>query len=269
VTPTEYLRHECDIFDKYPEVYEAFPDKKKPHPRSENTITDLQKKLRAFFNWAIDAGYMEKNPFDGYHIKQQVFGDPIFLTKEEIHALYAKDFSKNPKMAQQRDIFVFQCNFGCRVGDLMKLKKKDVVNGRISYIPSKTIKHNAKTVTVPLNDIAKEIIARYKDYPGDELLPFTFPQEYNRYIKSALQEAKITRLVTVLDPLTRTQKKVPINTIGASHMARRSFAGNLYKQVSDPNLIGSLTGHTEGSHAFARYRKIDDEMKQDLVNLLG
>jgi len=64
-----------------------------------------------------------------------------------------------------------------------------------------------KTVTVPLNDIAKEIIARYKDYPGDELLPFTFPQEYNRYIKSALQEAKITRLVTVLDPLTRTQKK--------------------------------------------------------------
>jgi len=41
---------------------------------------------------------MEKNPFDGYHIKQQVFGDPIFLTKEEIHALYAKDFSKNPKM---------------------------------------------------------------------------------------------------------------------------------------------------------------------------
>mgnify|MGYP006946267864 FL=1 len=51
-------------------------------------------------------------------------------------------------------------------------------------------------------------------------------------------------------------------------MARRTFIGNLYKQVKDPNLVGSLSGHTEGSKAFARYRDIDEEMKTDLVKLL-
>ena len=51
-------------------------------------------------------------------------------------------------------------------------------------------------------------------------------------------------------------------------MARRTFIGNIYKKVKDPNLIASLTGHTEGSKAFCRYRDIDTEMKKELVGLL-
>ncbi len=30
-----------------------------------------------------------------------------------------------------------------------------------------------------------------------------------------------------------------------------------------------MTGHVEGSKAFARYRAIDDEMKIELVNMLN
>lgn len=56
--------------------------------------------------------------------------------------------------------------------------------------------------------------------------------------------------------------------MASSHMARRTFIGNLYKQVKDPNLIAQLSGHVEGSAAFARYRDIDEEMKVDLVKLL-
>ncbi len=44
-------------------------------------------------------------------------------------------------------------------------------------------------------------------------------------------------------------------------MARRTFFGNIYKKVKDPNLVGALSGYTEGSKAFARYRDIDEEMK--------
>ena len=56
--------------------------------------------------------------------------------------------------------------------------------------------------------------------------------------------------------------------IASSHLARRTFVGNLYKQGKDPNLIGALSGHKEGSRAFARYREIDEEMKKELVNML-
>ena len=56
--------------------------------------------------------------------------------------------------------------------------------------------------------------------------------------------------------------------MASSHLARRTFVGNLYKQVKDPALIGSMTGHVEGSKAFARYRDIDDDIKVDVVKLL-
>ena len=58
------------------------------------------------------------------------------------------------------------------------------------------------------------------------------------------------------------------NEIASSHLARRTFIGNLYKKVKDPNLVGSLSGHKEGSKAFARYRDIDEDMKKELVDLL-
>ncbi len=59
-----------------------------------------------------------------------------------------------------------------------------------------------------------------------------------------------------------------MNEIASSHLARRTFAGNIYRQVKDPNLVASLTGHAEGSRAFNRYREIDLGMKQDLVKIL-
>ncbi len=51
-------------------------------------------------------------------------------------------------------------------------------------------------------------------------------------------------------------------------MARRTFIGTIYKKVKDPNLVAKLSGHKEGSRAFARYRDIDNEMKRELVDML-
>ena len=40
------------------------------------------------------------------------------------------------------------------------------------------------------------------------------------------------------------------------------------KLVKDPNLVGALSGHKEGSRAFNRYRDIEIDMKRDLVKIL-
>jgi hypothetical protein len=76
------------------------------------------------------------------------------------------------------------------------------------------------------------------------------------------------RKVTVVNPTTSEEEKRVLYEIALSHLARRTFVGNLYKQVKDPNLVGSLSGHKEGSKAFARYREIDEQMKRELVDLL-
>ena len=62
--------------------------------------------------------------------------------------------------------------------------------------------------------------------------------------------------------------KVQTNEIASSHMARRTFIGNIYKLAKDPNLVSALTCHTEGRRAFNRYRDIDIDMKRDLVKIL-
>ena len=121
---------------------------------------------------------------------------------------------------------------------------------------------------VPLNNTAKEIVERYKDNQSDRLFPFVAQQQYNEDIKEMLRIAGIDRMVTVLNPTTRNEEKRPLCEVASSHMARRTFIGNLYKKVKDPNLIGSMSGHVENSRAFVRYRDIDEDMKKELVDLL-
>ena len=265
----DYIVGEYKIVEEYPGILEAQPETRKINQRGGNTITGIMKNFRAFFNWCQKEGHTTKNPFEDFEKGEgERYGTPIYLTKEELKQLYAADFSDNPSLEVQRDIFAFQCNVGCRVGDMMRLTKRDVINGAIEYVPNKTIKESAKTVVVPLNTMAKVIVEKYKDLPGDQLLPFVASQNYNYAIKDALKKAGITRLVTTLNQLTRTEEKRPINEVASSHMARRTFIGNIYKQVKDQRLVSSLTGHSDGSRAFTRYRNIDIDMKQDLVNIL-
>lgn len=100
------------------------------------------------------------------------------------------------------------------------------------------------------------------------LFPFISAQKYNDSIKEFFSVCGITRMVTVLDSATGKEIKQPINEIASSHMARRTFIGNLYRRVKDPNLIGKLSGHVEGSKAFARYRDIDKETREETVKLI-
>ena len=269
-----FLRNEHTLYDEYRSIYDKFPaitgtnrKTSKPQPRGMNTINALFNKLRAFFNWCNDVEKTTNRPFKNYESTPDLYGTPVYITIDERNQIYKADLSHRPNLAIQRDIFVFQCLIGCRVGDLIKLTKSSVINGAIEYIPRKTKDGHPITVRVPLNDTAKEILKRYEDVK-DMLLPFISEQKYNDAIKDVFSIAGITRTVTVINPTTREEEKRPINEIASSHFARRTFVGNLYKKVKDPNLVGSLSGHQEGSKAFARYRDIDEEMKTELVKML-
>lgn len=266
----KFLTEEHTLSDrkKYTAIFNAVPECRTPQPRGKNTITNFMRLLRTFFKWAKDNDITSNDPFKKYQITECVYGTPYYITIEERNHLYNFDFSGNPELARQRDIFVFQCLIGCRVSDLWAMTKSNIVNGAIEYIPRKTKEGRAITVRVPLNAIAAEIIERYNDYEGATLFPFTSQQQYNRDIKEMFRLSGLTRVVTVINPTTREEEQRPICEIASSHLARRCFVGNLYKKVKDPNLIGKLSGHKEGSRAFARYREIDEETSRELVTML-
>ena len=97
---------------------------------------------------------------------------------------------------------MFQCLIGCRVSDLNRLTKANIVDGCVEYIPQKTKLEHANTVRVPLNQKALDILERYKDLEG-ALLPRFSHFGYNKKIKEILKYVGIDRMVRVLDPKTR------------------------------------------------------------------
>ena len=167
----------------------------------------------------------------------------------------------------QRDIFVFQCCVGCRVGDLYRMTRSNIVNGVLYYIAGKTKDDNPRTLAVPLVSMAMDVVDKYEDPKRATLFPFIHEQYYNIAIKEIFKLAGINRVVTVLDPTTRREVRMPISECASSHMARRTFCGNLYKRVKDPNIVASMSGHKEGSKAFARYREIDKDIKRDALKV--
>lgn len=269
-----FLVNEHNLFIDRPDIYERFPEKRTPQQRGQNTINDIFTKIRTFVIWANTPDPTTKiakttnNAFgvNGYKIDECIYGTPYYITIDERNQLYNADLTARPQLAIQRDIFVFQCLVGCRVGDLYAMTRDKVIDGAIEYVARKTKDKKKVTVCVPLNETAKEILSRY---PGcKKILPFISEQKYNAAIKDMFLLSGLTRIVTTINPTSGEAETRPINEVASSHLARRCFVGNLYKQVQDPNLVGVLSGHKEGSKAFSRYREIDKDTKQKLVNLL-
>ncbi len=273
-----FLRNEHLIYKKYPEIYDTImeesskPRKKpKPLPKGNNTIINLFGVLRAFFRWCRDENITLNDPFAKYNgVTTERYGTPYYLTLEERDTIADFDLSDNPSLEIQRDIFIFQCLIGCRVSDLMALTPNNIIRNAIEYMPQKTSGERPQVVRVPLNSRALALVKKYKGRDGfnGKLFPFISSQKYNVAIKKVFKTCEINRMVTILNPTTGKEEKRPLDEIASSHLARRTFIGNLYKKVKDPNLVGSLSGHKEGSKAFARYRDIDEDMKKELVSLL-
>lgn len=280
----DYMANEKALSEEYPELFkrmladypvEFSPKHKKCviEERGRNILIERKKSLKSFFNWMIKQGNTTNRPFEHVTIGSGVYGTPFYLTLQERDTVADWDLSDNKHLERQRDIFIFQSLIGCRVSDLLKLTNKSIVHpdgvDSVQYIPRKTKDKNPVTVTVPLNDRAKLLVKKYKGVdPKGRLFPFISSQKYNDAIKEILTICEIKRMVPVINPTTGEEEQRPINEIASSHMARRNFVGHLYKKVKDPNLIGEMTGHAEGSRSFARYRDIDLKTKQDAVNLI-
>ena len=263
-----YIRNEHELLKQFPKIIKEVPESRFPGERGQNTINGFFKKLKTFYIWAINEGLTTNDPFRRFKISQDIYGTPYYISVEERHQIENADLSDCPRLEVQRDIFVFHCCIGCRVSDLRSLTTANVINGAVHYIARKTKTGHPLTIKVPLNQTALAILERYDDPNRKALLPFISDQKYNDAIKEIFTRAGVTRNVVVRNSLTGEQEIRPINEIASSHMARRTFVGNIYKKFKDQSLVSELSGHAPGSRAFARYREVDEEMKREMVSAL-
>ena len=230
----EYLRYEKTLSEKYPKQFESILEEypveinvvhtmTKLQDRGENTIVKLKKKFKAFMQWLYETERTTNRPFDGIKIGVEKYGTPIYITKEErnlvaetdIPAMFEKLDDEDKKacsklplrtLETQRDIFVFQCLVGCRVGDLTRLTSQNITQGILEYVPSKTADEDAPVKPrIPLNPCALKLVKKYEGVDKDgRLFPFISPQKYNDAIKAILLICGITRIVQVRNSTTGT-----------------------------------------------------------------
>lgn len=275
----EYLIDEYKLVKLYPKTFEEINErifqfeKRKcriPAQRGGNYMCTIMKRLVAVFNWLFESEFTTNQPMRGVYKGQETYGSPIYITLEERNKIAAFDFSYDPKLETQRDIFIFQCLVGCRVGDLTHLTEDFITDNVLEYVPNKTAKGSGVKARVPLCKQAQELIDKYRGKdPRGRLFPFTDDQHYNYVIKDIFKAAGITRIVQYRNPTTGKYEPKSIADIASSHMARRTFVGAAYQVVKDPNIIGKMSGHVEGSKAFTRYRTIDDNLLQEVIEAIS
>lgn len=264
-----FMRKEHVWVRKYPQIATGRGLEGRTRAKSQNTVNDRMKLLKAILSWAVRTRRIPRNSFDTFVRGQNVYGSPVYLTLEERRKIELCDLSDNERLAVQRDIFIFQCCVGCRVSDLMNLTRSNIVDGELNYVARKTREGRPVTIKVPLNRTAMRIIGRYADPERESLFPVVYSRVgYNSVIKEILRLAGVTRKVMVINPLTREAVCRRLCDVASSHMARRTFIGNIFKKFKDQGLVSELSGHAPGSLAFARYREIDVEMKREMVDAL-
>lgn len=274
----DYIAREAKLQKDYPAVFAKvlakYPictnDKKRRtiSDRGDNYIIGQMKRLKAIMNWCYATERTSNKPLDRVNIGKESYGTPIYITREERDTIADFDLSEqSDSIRTQRDIFIFQCHTGCRVGDLYSLTQANIVDDTLEYTPSKTEDTTEARAIVPLTERAKRLIEQYKgkDTKG-RLFPFIAEQNYNEAIKTVFRLCRITRNVEVRNATTGEKEVRSIADIASSHLARRTFVGAAYAQVQDPALIGKMSGHAEGSKAFSRYRNVSKEMLKNVIS---
>ncbi len=259
----KFFTKESDLLALNPKIKTIFPKYDKPSVRAKNTVIGFMRILRAVFNFCIKHEMTQNYPFKKFKMKEQVYGTPFYPTREELKILYEFHF-ENKTFCEQRDIFIFQCQIGMRINDFYQLSRSNINNGILEYIPSKTKRFRVKTITIPLNQVAIEILEKYT--ANNKILPFISEQKYNEYLKKIFSIAGLTRPVTFLDPVTTEEVVKPLNEIIHSHAARKFFCAALFEQVKDQSIVAELSGHSPTSVVFGRYRNISTELKKSLTD---
>jgi integrase len=175
---------------RYLEQFETYLQKeRKVSPR---TVMNYFILIRTIYNRAMSQGVIDRKyyPFGKGKIKIKLpESEKVGLNKEEVREL---EELKDITPAQNHARLVWLLSFylaGVRVGDLLQIRKKDVLDGRLYYRMSK----NQKLVSLKIPQKALDILNHYKLSNNDSselVLPdlngtnFENPERVNTRIKT-------------------------------------------------------------------------------------
>ncbi|QGN24657.1 hypothetical protein GJV56_19070 [Elizabethkingia anophelis] len=234
----------------------------KPHRNStiKRTINDYKRIL----NWAhqrnIYTGDAHVDFEQRYKGTTDKLSDLVYLELDELMKLYHWNYSNNPRLDKVRDVFCFCCFTSLRFSDVKQLKKSHIRDNKIIFTTKKT----TDPLVIDLNDYAKSILNKYKDFehPKDLVLPVISMDKTNQYLKEIGEELEFNTPVRE-HYFIGTESKEIVHLkwqVLSTHAGRRTFVVNALRLKIPTVVIREWTGH-KTEEAMRPYKKIVDELK--------
>ena len=217
-----------------------------------NTALKYISILNMIVLYCKDNQWLDHDPFARFEmIKEDV--DPIFLTKEEMQTIAAKEISID-RLSRVRDVYIFCCFTGLAYADVEKLKRTEISVGVDSelWIFTDRLKTKIKS-RVPLLPASLGIIKKYENDPicinKDSVLPVLSNQKYNSYLKEIADICGINKNLT-------------------THTARHTFGTTVTLSNGVPiESVSKMLGHKKISTTQHYARVLDIKVAEDMQAL--
>lgn len=207
---------------------------------SQNTLANIKRFLSAFFTWASDEEYIEKNPVRPIKAIKQQAKKKEFLTKEEI--VNMRDACKTLRETALLD---FLLSTGVRVSELTSLNIKDVdfTKEEVNIYATKTRAYR----TGYLNENAKKHLLDYLNSREDDSEALFISTRENKRINTQRVQKELQNIA----------ERAGVTKHVTVHLFRKTFATNLYNAGCDIVIIKELLGHANIATTEKHYASVN------------
>lgn len=217
-----------------------------------NTVIKHLKQVKKVIHFAMELGYIERDPFLQYKTAYREVNRG-YLTADELRRIEEKKF-RIKRLDEVRDVFVFVCYTGLSFSDLKKLTKGSITKGIdgknwIIYEREKT----GVRASIPLLPSAQRIIDKYASDPeciaGNKLLPIKSNQKLNSYLTEIAELCEIDKHITM-------------------HLGRHTFATTVTLTNGVPiETVQKMLGHKNLSTTSIYARVVDTKISEDMSKI--
>ena len=193
------------------------------------------KSLRTVLKYAVDTGWRPDNPVAG--MKQYRLGTRHTWTDAELAAFEARW----PVGTRQRLAYALLLYTGQRVGDVTRMRRQDISDGRISIVQEKT----GAALSIPIHAKLHEALRAYPT-KGMHLIG----DQHGRAIKSQSLSEMMTRAIAAAG--------LPRNCV--PHGLRKAILRRIAEHGGSTKEIASVSGHKSLAEV-ERYTRDADQRK--------
>jgi integrase len=226
-----------------------------PRRHSTNYAAKVVDVVKQFMREAQRRGYHAKTDYQNFSIKKEKT-TKIALSFDELEALYHLDLSENIRLEKVRDLFLIGAYTGLRFSDFTRIRPEHVETVDGETILTITTQKTGQPVSIPLLPIPAALLRQYDYHP-----PRISNQKMNDYLKELGQLAGMTGKMIVSNTAggKRSEQVLEKWEKLTTHVARRSFATNFYRDGVQAVVLMKITGHTT-ERQFMQYIAIDGKM---------